>query len=53
MERFRWRESHHFALAYMMSGGEKEYYLAEAFEEVYIPSSAKIRAGRFSISGEV
>lgn len=31
---------------------EKEYYLATAFEEVYVPPTASIRLNGFSVAGE-
>jgi protease-4 len=45
------RQSGKFSMAYMKIGGEKEYYLATAFEEVYIPPSANIRLAGFSVAG--
>jgi hypothetical protein len=30
---------------------EKEYYLASAFQEIYVPPSASIRLAGFSVAG--
>lgn len=40
-----------FTLAYMKLAGEKEYYLATAFDKVYIPPSASIRLAGFTVAG--
>lgn len=32
--------------------GEKEYYLATAFEELYIAPTANVRLAGFSVAGE-
>lgn len=35
----------------MQVAGEKEYYLASAFEELYIAPTANIRLAGFSVAG--
>ncbi len=46
------RKSGKFSMALMKNAGEKEYYLATAFEEIYVPPSASIRLNGFSVGGE-
>lgn len=36
---------------HMQVAGEKEYYLASAFEELYIAPTANIRLAGFSVAG--
>lgn len=45
------RESGKFAMAYLERAGEKEYYLASAFEEVYAPPSASVSLRGLSVNG--
>lgn len=45
------RDSGKFATAYMKTAGEKEFYLASAFEEVAIAPTANIRLAGFSVAG--
>ncbi|KAL6780934.1 SPP1A [Auxenochlorella protothecoides x Auxenochlorella symbiontica] len=45
------RESGKFSLAYMERAGEKEYYLASAFEEIYAPPTASLGLRGFSVGG--
>lgn len=47
----QFRQSGKFSMAYMSQAGEKEYYLASAFEEIYIPPTANIRLNGFSVAG--
>ena len=35
----------------MKMGGEKEYYLATAFEELYLPPTANLSLRGFSVQG--
>ena len=46
------RQSGKFTVAYMKIAGEKEYYLASAFEEIYAPPTASLSLRGFSVSGE-
>ncbi|GBF99919.1 serine protease chloroplastic, partial [Raphidocelis subcapitata] len=45
------RSSGKFTVAWMKNAGEREYYLASAFGEVYVPPSASIRLNGFSVAG--
>jgi hypothetical protein len=45
------RDSGKFTIAYMKTGGEKEYYLASAFQELVIAPTANIRLAGFSVAG--
>ncbi len=47
-----YRKSGKFCIALMKNAGEKEYFLASAFGEVYVPPSASIRLAGFSTQGE-
>ena len=42
-----------FSMAYMELGGEKEYYVASAFEEIYFAPSANIYLRGLTVSGKV
>lgn len=46
------RQSGKFTVAYMKIAGEKEYYLASAFEEIYAPPTASLSLRGFSVSGK-
>lgn len=45
------RKSGKYTLCWMKLAAEKEYYLASAFGEVYIPPTASIRLTGFSVAG--
>lgn len=45
------RESGKFAIAYLERAGEKEYYLASAFSEIYAPPSASLSLRGMSVAG--
>jgi hypothetical protein len=45
------RDSGKFTIAYMKTAGEKEYYLASAFQELVIAPTANIRLAGFSVAG--
>ncbi|MEW5315537.1 MAG: hypothetical protein WDW38_006958 [Sanguina aurantia] len=45
------RASGKYTIAYMKLGGEKEYYMASAFEEIYCPPSASVSMRGFAVSG--
>lgn len=45
------KESGKWTVAYMERAGEKEYYLASAFDEMYCPPSGSINLLGFSVSG--
>ena len=45
------RQSGKFSIAYMAQGGEKEYYVASACEEVYIPESASLSLRGLAVAG--
>jgi protease IV len=45
------KESGKWTVAYMERAGEKEYYLATAFDEIYCPPSGSISLLGFSVSG--
>lgn len=45
------RESGKFSIAYLERAGEKEMYLASAFEEIYAPPSASISIRGISVKG--
>lgn len=45
------RASGKFSVVYMKQGAEKEYYLATAFEELYIAPSANVSLRGFTVSG--
>ncbi|KAL4448020.1 hypothetical protein ABPG75_005239 [Micractinium tetrahymenae] len=45
------KQSGKFSIAYLERGGEKEYYLASCFGEVYIPPSANLSLRGLSVSG--
>ncbi|GAX84081.1 hypothetical protein CEUSTIGMA_g11505.t1 [Chlamydomonas eustigma] len=45
------RQSGKFMIAYMKLGGEKEYYLASAFEDIYTPPSASLSLRGFAVTG--
>ena len=45
------RSSGKFTVCYMKQAGEKEYYLASAFKEIYIPPSASLSLRGFTVSG--
>lgn len=45
------RSSGKFSICFMKQGGEKEYYLASAIQEVFIPPSASLSLRGFSVSG--
>lgn len=40
-----------FSVAYMESGGEKEYFVASAFQEIYVPPSGNVYLRGLSLSG--
>jgi len=40
-----------FSVAYIESGGEKEYFVASAFQEIYVPPSANVYLRGLSVSG--
>eukprot|EP00798_Chlamydomonas_sp_ICE-L_P012520 gene12520-15736_t len=46
------KESGKFNIAYLNRASEKEYYLATAFDEVYMPPSASLSLRGFSVSGQ-
>ena len=46
-----YRQSGKFSIAYMAQGGEKEYYVASACEEVYIPESASLSLRGLAVAG--
>ena len=46
------RKSGKFTVVYMKQGGEKEYYLASACEEIYCPPSASLSLRGFAVTGE-
>ena len=50
IERFR-EESGKFCVTYLEVGGEKEYFLASAAEEMYVPPSAYFTLKGFSVQG--
>jgi len=50
IERFR-ESSGKFCVSYMEVGGEKEYFLASAAEEVYVPPSAYFTLKGFAVQG--
>lgn len=41
-----------FSVAYLEFGGEKEYYLASAFKEIYVPPSANFYLRGLMVSGK-
>ncbi|KAL4444953.1 hypothetical protein ABPG77_004003 [Micractinium sp. CCAP 211/92] len=45
------KQSGKFSMAYLERGGEKEYFLASCFGEVYIPPSANLSLRGLSVSG--
>jgi hypothetical protein len=45
------RQSGKFSIAYMASGGEKEYFVACACQEVYVPPSGSLSLRGFAVSG--
>jgi protease-4 len=45
------RQSGKFSLAYLSSGGEKEYFLASACAEVFVPPSASLSLRGLAVSG--
>ncbi|KAF6255484.1 peptidase family S49-domain-containing protein [Scenedesmus sp. NREL 46B-D3] len=45
------RDSGKFTIAYMKTAGEKEYYLASAFQELVIAPTANLRLAGFSVAG--
>lgn len=45
------RQSGKFSICYMKQAGEKEYYLATAFQEVYCPPSASVNLRGFAVTG--
>lgn len=45
------RQSGKWAIAYMERAGEKEYYLASAFGEIYAPPSASVSIRGLSVKG--
>lgn len=45
------RKSGKFTVVYMKQGGEKEYYLATACEEIYTPPSASLSLRGFAVTG--
>ena len=45
------RQSGKFSIAYMAQGGEKEYYVASACKEVYIPESASLSLRGLAVAG--
>ncbi len=45
------KQSGKWTIAYMERAGEKEYYLASAFDEIYCPPSGSISLLGFSVSG--
>eukprot|EP00798_Chlamydomonas_sp_ICE-L_P004081 gene4081-14179_t len=45
------RESGKFTVAYMTRAAEKEYYLASAFEEIYMPESSSLSLKGFAVTG--
>ncbi len=45
------KQSGKWTVAYMERAGEKEYYLASAFDEIYCPPSGSISLLGFSVSG--
>jgi hypothetical protein len=45
------RDSGKFTIAYMKTAGEKEYYLASAFQELLVAPTANIRLAGFSVAG--
>ena len=45
------RASGKFSMSYLELGGEKEYYLASACDEVYVPESASLSLRGLSVSG--
>ena len=47
------RKSGKFAVAFMESGAEKEYFLASACDEVYLPPSAQFSLKGFSVAGAI
>ncbi|KAF8059999.1 hypothetical protein HT031_004937 [Scenedesmus sp. PABB004] len=47
----QFRASGKFAVAYMKLGGEKEYYLGTAFEELYLAPTGSLRLAGFSTAG--
>ena len=46
-----YRQSGKFSIAYMAQGGEKEYYVASACEDVYIPESASLSLRGLAVAG--
>jgi protease IV len=40
-----------FSIVFMKIAGEKEFYLASAFERVYIAPTASLRLAGFSVAG--
>lgn len=45
------RQSGKFTIAYMTAGGEKEFYLASACEEVFVPPSGSLSLRGLAVSG--
>lgn len=45
------RESGKFTMAYMSQGGEKEYYLASAADEIYVAPTAQFSLRGFKVAG--
>ena len=40
-----------FSVAYLDAGGEKEYFVASAFQEIYVPPSANVYLRGLALSG--
>eukprot|EP00882_Tetradesmus_deserticola_P001055 GHRQ01001141.1.p1 GENE.GHRQ01001141.1~~GHRQ01001141.1.p1 ORF type:complete len:653 (+),score=373.33 GHRQ01001141.1:173-1960(+) len=45
------RDSGKFSIAYMKTAGEKEYYLASAFQEIVVAPTGNVRLAGFSVAG--
>ncbi|BDA50409.1 Protease 4 [Coccomyxa sp. Obi] len=45
------RQSGKFSIAYMAAGGEKEYYVASACQELYVPPSGSLSLRGLAVSG--
>lgn len=45
------KQSGKFSMAYMAAGGEKEYFVGSACEEVYVPPSGSVSLRGLAVSG--
>lgn len=45
------KQSGKFSIAYMAAGGEKEYFVGSACEEVYVPPSGSVSLRGLAVSG--